>query len=104
MPGRKVQKTVGNQTVDKTAAEGIEQAKEHMKQKKRKIVAINKEKCKGCNFCIHVCPTGALSVSKSVNKKGLPFVVLEHPEKCTGCGMCVLMCPDFGIELVFSEE
>lgn len=72
--------------------------------KKKKKVAITKEKCKGCNFCIQVCPRGALVPSKDVNKKGLSYVVLEHPEKCNGCGMCVLMCPDQGIDVVLLEE
>ena len=70
---------------------------------KKKTVAIDKERCKGCNLCVNVCPQGALEVSKDVNKKGMTYVILKDPEKCTGCGMCSLMCPDAGIEVVYFE-
>ncbi len=70
---------------------------------KKKIIKVKKERCKGCDLCVHVCPHDALEMSKNFNKKGLPYVILKNPEKCTGCGMCVLMCPDAAIEVVYFE-
>ena len=74
-----------------------------MTQKKKKTVKIKKERCKGCDLCIHVCPQNILERSKGVSKKGLHYVVLTDASKCTGCGMCVLMCPDSAIEVVCFE-
>ena len=74
-----------------------------MTQKNKKTVRIKRDRCKGCDLCIHVCPQNILERSKSVSQKGLHYVVLKDAEKCTGCGMCVLMCPDVAIEMVYSE-
>jgi 2-oxoglutarate ferredoxin oxidoreductase subunit delta len=70
-----------------------------MKDKKIKL-KIDKEKCKGCLLCIHVCPQKVLEASKEVNKKGLKYVVLKDSQKCTKCALCALMCPDCAIELL----
>ena len=70
-----------------------------MAGKKLKI-KIDLEKCKGCMYCIGVCPQKALEASKKVNKRGMQYVVMKAPEKCTGCGLCALVCPDCVIEIV----
>ncbi|MGB2601044.1 MAG: 4Fe-4S dicluster domain-containing protein [Candidatus Omnitrophota bacterium] len=69
-----------------------------MATKKLKL-KINIEKCKGCVFCVNVCPRKALELSKEVNKKGFRYVVLKDPDKCNGCGLCAVMCPDCSITL-----
>jgi len=68
--------------------------------KKKISISIDKEKCKGCMFCVEVCPKKILIRSTEVNEKGLQFVVVEDPDNCTGCGLCALMCPDCAIELI----
>jgi 2-oxoglutarate ferredoxin oxidoreductase subunit delta len=67
---------------------------------KKTKTKIDKERCKGCNLCVEVCPVKILIMSDEVNKKGYRFAVLKDPEKCTGCGLCVMMCPDCSIEIV----
>ncbi len=69
-----------------------------------KKLVIDTERCKGCVFCVHACPQGALGMSDEVNKKGHQFAVLKYPDKCTRCGFCVLMCPDCSIEIIEGEE
>ncbi|NQT48151.1 MAG: 4Fe-4S binding protein [Chloroflexi bacterium] len=66
-------------------------------------VVINRERCKGCEYCVEFCPTGALAMSDEMNVKGylLPKVVDES--KCLGCGLCEVICPDFGI-FVISQD
>jgi len=64
----------------------------------------DKERCKGCNLCIDVCPQKALAESEDVNEKGFKYIVMKHPEKCNGCGLCVLMCPDCGIEIETEDK
>jgi 2-oxoglutarate ferredoxin oxidoreductase subunit delta len=75
-------------------------------------VVINRDRCKGCGFCVEFCPTEALAMSGEMNAKGylLPEVADGYmlPEvadegKCLGCGLCEVICPDFGI-LVVSQD
>ena len=59
----------------------------------RGTVAIETERCKGCELCIPACPPKVLTMSEERNALGVPFPLLH--EGCTGCGACLLVCPDF---------
>lgn len=72
--------------------------------KKKIHLKIDKERCKGCLFCIGVCPQKILEVSKDINERGVQYAVLKDPEKCTGCGMCAIMCPDCAIEIEITGD
>ena len=61
-------------------------------------IKINIERCKGCGFCIDVCPLKSLQLSKNLNKKGFHYLE-KHKEECSGCGLCFQMCPDLCIEV-----
>ncbi|RJR48828.1 MAG: 4Fe-4S dicluster domain-containing protein [Desulfobacteraceae bacterium] len=61
-------------------------------KKKKCVVEINREWCKGCGICIAFCPKGALS-------GGDEEKALWDPEKCIACGACELRCPDMAIEV-----
>jgi len=73
-------------------------------------VFIRRELCKGCSYCIDMCPTKCLSFSSGFNAKGYHYPELVRPHDCTGCNMCGLYCPDFAIfgmrykDLVKSED
>ena len=59
-------------------------------------LVIDEEACKGCGFCVEFCPTGALELSNSYNRKGYhPPVVIE--DDCLYCEVCELICPEFSI-------
>ncbi len=62
-------------------------------------IEFNIEKCKGCEFCVGVCPVGIIGMSKKMNKKGYYYAKITDKEKCTGCGLCFQMCPDLCIEI-----
>lgn len=60
-------------------------------------VYVDRERCKGCGFCVEFCPSHALSLDKGFNTKGYHPPILSSPEDCTGCDLCGLYCPDFAI-------
>jgi 2-oxoglutarate ferredoxin oxidoreductase subunit delta len=65
-------------------------------------IKLNREKCKGCELCISVCPKGRLLLSKALNEKGYypaQFEPAEGKEACTGCALCATICPDLAIEV-----
>lgn len=72
--------------------------------KKKIELKIDKERCKGCFFCIGACPQNILEASEEINEKGVQYVVLKDPDKCTGCGMCAIMCPDCAIGIEIKDE
>lgn len=60
-------------------------------------VFVDRERCKGCGFCIEFCPTDALELEGGFNKKGYHVPTLARAADCTGCDLCGLYCPDFAI-------
>ena len=62
-------------------------------------IKFNIEKCKGCEFCVDVCPVGNIRMNSKLNKKGYHYAEIVDKEKCTGCGLCFQMCPDLCIEI-----
>jgi 2-oxoglutarate ferredoxin oxidoreductase subunit delta len=62
-------------------------------------IKINRERCKGCELCIHFCPKGCISMEDSFNAKGYRFTRFTKDEACTGCAVCAMICPDVAIEV-----
>jgi 2-oxoglutarate ferredoxin oxidoreductase subunit delta len=62
-------------------------------------IHIDRERCKGCMFCIEFCPKKAIFLSDSLNMKGYFVAAIEENKECTGCGTCALVCPDVAIEV-----
>jgi 2-oxoglutarate ferredoxin oxidoreductase subunit delta len=65
---------------------------------------LNRDRCKGCRYCVEICPRKTLTIGDEMNTKGhlLPKVV-ENGE-CTACGLCTMICPDFAIWLSAEEH
>lgn len=62
-------------------------------------VAINAERCKGCQLCTMVCPQQVLHIDYTrINARGFHPAWLHEPsdaaDYCTGCGVCAVICPD----------
>jgi len=46
-------------------------------------VYIDKNRCKGCELCIHACPENVLAMSEEINAKGYFVPMVAHPDDCT---------------------
>lgn len=62
-------------------------------------VVIDKERCKGCGYCVEFCPRGALEMTTELNPKGYTLAAVADRDKCLGCGLCDILCPEFAIHL-----
>ena len=63
------------------------------------VVKIDREKCKGCELCVHFCPKGCLAIDDSFNHRGQKPCIMIKEDDCTGCAICALVCPDLAIEV-----
>lgn len=66
-------------------------------------IVVNKDRCKGCSFCVDFCPKQALVMGKETNAKGYLLPELADENKCSGCGICEALCPDFALRVVLGE-
>lgn len=66
-------------------------------------VAIQRELCKGCEFCVDVCPEECLAMSDLINSRGFRFAQYEG-DRCTGCGVCYYNCPEPGAIIVYKSR
>lgn len=59
-------------------------------------IAIDKDKCKGCELCITACKHGVIVLSPAgrANALGYRYLEAKNPGGCIGCGLCAQMCPD----------
>ena len=68
------------------------------------MVEIAREKCKGCEICLSVCPQGCLQLDRTVfNSKGFHPAVYSYQGSvghCTACGLCYMVCPDYAVRSV----
>ncbi len=67
-------------------------------------ITIDEKLCKGCGFCMEVCPKGIFKESNSLNKKGYEQPEVVNPESCINCKKCELICPEMAINIKTDEE
>lgn len=65
-------------------------------------VVFDRERCKGCEICVLVCPRKIIALDQERNEHGYRPAMITDEEKCTGCAICAQMCPDCVIQ-VFRE-
>ncbi len=62
-------------------------------------ITIDRERCKGCEFCIAFCPKKAIKMGADFNAAGYHPAVFIDERECTGCGFCYQVCPEVAIEV-----
>ena len=59
-------------------------------------IVINKDLCKGCQYCIKACPNNLILLSNKINSNG--YIYAKYTESgCTGCGFCFYSCPEVDV-------
>jgi 2-oxoglutarate ferredoxin oxidoreductase subunit delta len=71
--------------------------------KKNPIVTIDRNRCKGCELCVHACPKQVLAMSKTINDKGYFCSEVVNQPACIACKFCAMNCPDMAIEIAVGE-
>ncbi len=61
------------------------------------VVHFDTDRCNGCDACIHLCPTGALTFSKAAPPRKPSYRF--SPSRCNGCGLCVSVCDNEAVRL-----
>ncbi|MCW8929062.1 MAG: 4Fe-4S binding protein [Gammaproteobacteria bacterium] len=58
---------------------------------------LDESKCNGCNACIKLCPTNALSLIQTDDNSSKLYEL--NPQNCTGCGICTAVCESDAISI-----
>ena len=67
-------------------------------------IFIDRERCKGCGFCVEYCPLEVLKMGSELSSKGYQLAVVEAGSKCLACGFCELICPEFAVKLTLNNK
>ena len=57
-------------------------------------LTFDRDKCKGCELCVSVCPKHILALDSAANAKGYRPAVCVDAAACIGCASCAKICPD----------
>jgi 2-oxoglutarate ferredoxin oxidoreductase subunit delta len=66
---------------------------------KKLEINIDENLCKGCYYCIEVCPKGVLAKSNKLSPRGYVIAKVEKQDDCIVCRQCERICPDFAISV-----
>lgn len=67
-------------------------------------VWVNYKRCKSCDICVSVCPSGTIAMKVDPTTINGKIVSVEYPDSCIGCNECELHCPDFAIHVANRKE
>ncbi|MDE6886927.1 MAG: 4Fe-4S binding protein [Helicobacteraceae bacterium] len=67
-------------------------------------VWVDYNRCKSCDICVEVCPSGTLAMRIDVNSINGKIIDIVNPQSCIGCNNCELSCPDFAIHVADRKD
>lgn len=67
-------------------------------------VWVDYNRCKGCDVCVEVCPSGTLAMRVDKTYVNGKIINITNPQNCIGCNNCELSCPDFAIHVSDKSE
>lgn len=67
-------------------------------------VWVDESRCKACDICVSVCPSGTLAMRQEAKSTLGAMVSIISAESCIGCNDCELSCPDFAIYVADKKE
>lgn len=67
-------------------------------------VWVDYNRCKGCDICVEVCPSGTLAMKSNKSYVSGKIIEVINPDNCIGCNNCELSCPDFAIHVASKSE
>jgi 2-oxoglutarate ferredoxin oxidoreductase subunit delta len=67
-------------------------------------IKILEDYCKGCGYCIEICPVEIFKESKRLNVLGYPLPEINNSDSCTQCKRCELICPEMAIFIEQEEK
>jgi 2-oxoglutarate ferredoxin oxidoreductase subunit delta len=70
---------------------------------KDKKIHIDEKLCKGCYYCVEICPKKVLKKSNKLSSRGYILVEADNPNECIECYQCEKICPDFAISIKRSK-
>jgi len=62
-------------------------------------IKIKEDYCKGCGYCIDICPEYVFKESTKVNSRGYELPEIINIDACVGCKKCELICPELAISV-----
>ena len=65
---------------------------------------IDKDRCKGCEYCVQACECGVLHMVSGINSSGHHYVEVTTDNGCIGCKKCADICPEAAIEIEKEEK
>jgi len=62
-------------------------------------IYLDKQRCKGCGYCVEFCPREVLQMSSELSPKGYFLVAVINQNECLACGFCEAICPEFAVKV-----
>ncbi|RAX57819.1 2-oxoglutarate:acceptor oxidoreductase [Helicobacter monodelphidis] len=67
-------------------------------------VWVDESRCKACDLCVSLCPSGTLAMQSGSQYVLGKIVKVIEANSCIGCNDCELHCPDFAIHVAEKSE